>query len=175
MSASLDVAARGTHNAPTVGLRTRMRSAGVWIVGVAVVLLTVIVTMLLGDDGQPADPLHFDSTRRDGTKALIETARDHGTQVSTTEDAQEAREASAVPGTTRSSSPAPRDSPGATSTASPRRWPPRATGSFSSTQASRSHASPRASPPTPTPTRSPSPMRPPRPTARRPRPVPPAR
>ena len=100
MSASLDVAARGTHNAPTVGLRTRMRSAGVWIVGVAVVLLTVIVTMLLGDDGQPADPLHFDSTQRDGTKALIETLRDHGTQVSTTEDAQEARQASAVPGTT---------------------------------------------------------------------------
>ena len=65
MSASLDVAARGTHNAPTVGLRTRMRSAGVWIVGVAVVLLTVIVTMLLGDDGQPADP--STSVRRSAT------------------------------------------------------------------------------------------------------------
>lgn len=100
MSAALDVAARGTRTAPTVGLRARMRSAGVWIVGAVVVLLTVIVTMLLSDDGQPADPLHFDSTARDGTKALIETLRDHGTAVTTTEDAQEAREASAVPGTT---------------------------------------------------------------------------
>lgn len=100
MSALIDVATRGTHSSPAVGLTTRLRSAGVWIVAAIVILLTVIATLLMTSDREATDPLHYDSTARDGTKAMVETLRDHGVDVTTTEDFDTAREATAKPGTT---------------------------------------------------------------------------
>ena len=100
MSALIDVATRGTHSSPAVAVTARLRSAGVWIVGAVVILITVIATMLMTSDREATDPLHYDSTARDGTKAMVETLRDHGVDVTTTEDYETAREASGKPGTT---------------------------------------------------------------------------
>jgi hypothetical protein len=99
MSANLDVAARGTRSSARVPLRARLRSAGVWIAAAIVILVTVIVTMLLTSDNNPEDPLHYDSTARSGTKAMVETLRDHGVEVTTTEDWDEARDAAEQPDT----------------------------------------------------------------------------
>src|SRR5699024_12288634 len=81
MSARLDVAARGTRSSPTVALRARLRSAGVWIAAAIIILITVIATLLMSSDSETEAPLHFDSTARDGTKAMVETLRSHGTEV----------------------------------------------------------------------------------------------
>lgn len=100
MSAQLDVAARGTRSSPHVPFRARLRSAGVWIAAAIVILITVIATMLMTSDREASEPLHFDSTARDGTKAMVETLRAHGVDVTTTEDKEEARAASAEPDST---------------------------------------------------------------------------
>jgi hypothetical protein len=100
MSAAIDVATRGTVSTAAVPLSARLRSAGVWIVGAVVVLITVIATLLMTSDRAPEDPLHYDGVGREGMKALVETLRDHGTEVVTTESLEAAREASARPDTT---------------------------------------------------------------------------
>ena len=100
MSARLDVAARGTRSSPTVALRARLRSAGVWIAAAIIILITVIATLLMSSDSETEAPLHFDSTARDGTKAMVETLRSQGTEVTTTEDKEEARTAAAHSDTT---------------------------------------------------------------------------
>lgn len=100
MSAHLDVAARGTRSSPHVPFRARLRSAGIWIAAAIVILITVIATMLMTSDREASEPLHFDSTARDGTKALVETLRAHGVNVTTTENKEEARTASAEPDST---------------------------------------------------------------------------
>lgn len=100
MTAGIDVATRGTRRATTTPLRARLRSAGVWIVAAVVVLVAVILTMLMTGSREASDPLHYDSTARDGMKALVETLSDHGTEVTTTEDVAAARAAAARPGTT---------------------------------------------------------------------------
>lgn len=100
MSASIDVATRGTRAAAAVPLRNRLRSARVWILSAVVVLLAVVATTLMTSDRQPSDPLHYDSTARDGMKALVETLRTQGIQVTTTEDQETARRAAAGAGTT---------------------------------------------------------------------------
>ena len=82
MSAQLDVAARGTRSTTRIPLRTRLRSASVWIVAAFVVLITVIALVLLtGDDeaeeqesGQPAHAVgqprevHAEEPRREGER-----------------------------------------------------------------------------------------------------------
>ena len=100
MSAQLDVAARGTRSTTRIPLRTRLRSASVWIVAAFVVLITVIALVLLTRDDESEEPLHYDSTERTGTKALVETLRDHDVDVTTTEDQEQARTAAAQPDTT---------------------------------------------------------------------------
>ncbi|GAA1849423.1 DUF4350 domain-containing protein [Brevibacterium marinum] len=100
MSALIDVATRGTRSSPAVPLSARLRSAGVWIVAAVVILITVIATMLMTSDREAEDPLHYDSTARDGTKAMVETLRSHGVDVTTTEDYDTAHEASGQPDTT---------------------------------------------------------------------------
>lgn len=100
MSAQLDIAARGTRSTSRVPLRARLRSAAVWIVAAFVILVTVIVLVLLSGDEESAEPLHYDSTERTGTKALVETLRDHDVDVTTTEDQEQARSAAARPDTT---------------------------------------------------------------------------
>lgn len=100
MSAHLDVAARGTRTSPHVPFRARLRSAGVWIAAAIVILITVIAMLLMTSDREASDPLHFDSTQRDGTKAMVETLRAHGVNVTTTEDKDTARAASAESDTT---------------------------------------------------------------------------
>ena len=100
MSAQLDVAARGTRSTTRIPLRTRLRSASVWIVAAFVVLITVIALVLLTGDDESEEPLHYDSTARTGTKALVETLRDHDVDVTTTEDQEQARTAAAQPDTT---------------------------------------------------------------------------
>lgn len=100
MSAHLDVAARGTRSTPAVPLTARLRSAGVWIVAAIVILITVIATLFMTSDREADAPLHYDSTARDGTKAMVETLRDHGVDVTTTEDFDAARKASAQPDST---------------------------------------------------------------------------
>src|SRR5699024_2506927 len=62
--------------------------------------ITVIATLLMSSDSETEAPLHFDSTARDGTKAMVETLRSHGTEVTTTEDKEEARTAAAHADTT---------------------------------------------------------------------------
>lgn len=99
MSAGLDVAVRGLRSTAAVPMRARMRSASVWIIGIAVILLTVIATMFLTGDREATDPLHYDSTARDGTKALIQTLRAQGIDVTTTEDVGVARRAIRTPNT----------------------------------------------------------------------------
>ncbi|WP_241897223.1 DUF4350 domain-containing protein, partial [Brevibacterium epidermidis] len=100
MSAQLDVAARGTRSTTRIPLRTRLRSASVWIVAAFVVLITVIALVLLTGDDESEEPLHYDSTARTGTKAPVETLRDHDVDVTTTEDQEQARTAAAQPDTT---------------------------------------------------------------------------
>ena len=100
MSAQLDVAARGTRSTTRIPLRTRLRSASVWIVAAFVVLITVIALVLLTGDDESEEPLHYDSTARTGTKALVETLRDHDVDVTTTEDQEQACSAAAQPDTT---------------------------------------------------------------------------
>ncbi|WP_181275615.1 DUF4350 domain-containing protein [Brevibacterium oceani] len=100
MSAQLDVATRGTRSSARVPLRARLRSAGVWITAAIVILITVIATLLMTTDDETEAPLHYDSTARDGTKAMVETLRAHGVDVTTTEDFKEARSAAAQPDTT---------------------------------------------------------------------------
>lgn len=100
MSSLIDVAARGTRSSAAIPLSARLRSAGVWIVAAAVILITVIATMLMTSDRGSQDPLHYDSTARDGIRAMVETLRDHGVDVTTTEDFDTARKASGQTGTT---------------------------------------------------------------------------
>ena len=100
MSAQLDVAARGTRSTARVPMRARLRSASVWIVAAFVILVTVIALVLLTGDEETDEPLHYDSTARTGTKALVETLRDHDVDVTTSEDQQSARTAAARPDTT---------------------------------------------------------------------------
>lgn len=100
MSAQLDVAARGTRSSARIPLRARLRSASVWIVAAFVILITVIALVLLTGDDESEEPLHYDSTARTGTKALVETLRDHDVDVTTTEDQEQARTAAARPDTT---------------------------------------------------------------------------
>jgi hypothetical protein len=100
MSAQLDVAARGTRSSTQMPLRARLRSAGVWITAAIVILITVIATLLMTSDNETEAPLHYDSTARDGTKAVVETLRTHGVEVTATEDFKEARSAAARPDTT---------------------------------------------------------------------------
>lgn len=100
MSALIDVATRGTRSSAAVPLTARLRSAGVWIVAAVAILITVIATMLMTSDRGSEAPLHYDSTAREGTKAMVETLRDHGVDVTTTEDFDTAHEASGQPGTT---------------------------------------------------------------------------
>ena len=77
-----------------------MRSVGVWITAAIVILIVVIAMMVLTTDDEVDEPLHFDSTSRSGTKALVETLRAHGVEVTTTEDKKTARTAAARPDTT---------------------------------------------------------------------------
>src|SRR5699024_7576869 len=100
MSARLDVAARGTRSSPTVAFRARLRSAGGRIAAAIILPITVNATLLMSSDSETEAPLHFDSTARDGTKAMVETLRSHGTEVTTTEDKEEARTAAAHSDTT---------------------------------------------------------------------------
>ncbi|SDR74303.1 hypothetical protein SAMN04489751_0298 [Brevibacterium sandarakinum] len=100
MSALIDVATRGTRSSPAVPLTARLRSVGVWIVAAAAILITVIATMLMTSDRGSDAPLHYDSTARDGTKAMVETLRDHGVEVTTTEDFDTAHTASGQSDTT---------------------------------------------------------------------------
>ncbi|MGC2940311.1 MULTISPECIES: DUF4350 domain-containing protein [unclassified Brevibacterium] len=100
MSAQLDVAARGTRSSSRIPLRARLRSASVWIVAAFVILITVIALVLLTGDDESEEPLHYDSPARTGTKALVETLRDHDVDVTTTEDQEQARTAAARPDTT---------------------------------------------------------------------------
>ncbi|WP_209325297.1 DUF4350 domain-containing protein [Brevibacterium renqingii] len=100
MSAQSDVAARGTRSSAHVPFRARLRSAGVWIAAAIVLLLTVIATLLMTSDAETDDPLHYDSTARNGMKALVETLRAHDVEVTTTEDQEQARAAAARPDTT---------------------------------------------------------------------------
>lgn len=100
MSAQLDVAARGTRSILRVPLRARLRSTGVWITATIVILIAVIATLLMTSDGETEAPLHYDSTARDGTKAMVETLRAHDVEVTTTEDWEEARSAAEQPDTT---------------------------------------------------------------------------
>lgn len=100
MSAGLDVALRGARTTAAVPLSARLRSAGVWIVAAIVILITVITTMLMTSDREAEDPLHYDSRSRDGTRVLVETLRDHGVEVTTTEDGEEAKQATGRADTT---------------------------------------------------------------------------
>ncbi|WP_193070754.1 MULTISPECIES: DUF4350 domain-containing protein [unclassified Brevibacterium] len=100
MSALIDVATRGTRSSAAVPLTARLRSAGVWIVAAIAILITVIATMLMTSDRESEAPLHYDSTAREGTKAMVETLRDHGVEVTTTEDYETAHKASGKPDTT---------------------------------------------------------------------------
>jgi hypothetical protein len=100
MSAQLDVATRGTRSSTRIPFGTRMRSVGVWITAAIVILIVVIAMMVLTTDDEVDEPLHFDSTSRSGTKALVETLRAHGVEVTTTEDKKTARTAAARPDTT---------------------------------------------------------------------------
>ena len=100
MSALIDVATRGTRSAAAVPLTVRLRSSGVWIVSAIVILIAVIAMMLMTSDRGSEAPLHYDSTAGDGTKAMVETLRDHGVDVTTTEDFDTAHTASGQPGTT---------------------------------------------------------------------------
>lgn len=100
MSASIDVATRGLRSTATVGLGQRLRSTGVWIAAAVIVLLTVIATMVMTGEQEPNEPLHYDSTAGDGTKALVETLRTHGVSVTTTDDLATARAGAAQPDTT---------------------------------------------------------------------------
>lgn len=100
MSALIDVATRGTRSSAAVPLSARLRSAGVWIVAAVVILITVIATMLMTSDRDSEPPLHYDSTAREGTKAMVETLRGHGVEVTTTEDFDTAHKASGQPDTT---------------------------------------------------------------------------
>ncbi|MGO2036209.1 MAG: DUF4350 domain-containing protein [Brevibacterium sp.] len=100
MSAGLDVALRGARTTAAVPLSARLRSAGVWIAAAVVILITVIVTMLMTSDRGEDDPLHYDSTSRGGGKAVVETLREHGVEVTTTEDGEEAKQAAGRSDTT---------------------------------------------------------------------------
>lgn len=99
MSAFIDVATRGTRSSAAVPVTARLRSAGVWIVAAVAILITVIATMLMTSDRGTDAPLHYDSTSRDGTKAMVETLRDQGVDVTTTEDFDTAHKAAGQPDT----------------------------------------------------------------------------
>ena len=90
MSAHLDVAVRGTVGDTSASAGQRIvafgKSAVVWIVVVAIVLIAAIIGFLTSTDPGEDRDLHYDNTGEDGTAALAGVLRSHGVKVSTTED-----------------------------------------------------------------------------------------
>lgn len=90
MSAHLDVAVRGTVGDTSASAGQRIvafgKSAVVWIVVVAIVLIAAIIGFLNSTDPGEYRELHYDNTRENGTAALAGVLRSHGVKVSTTED-----------------------------------------------------------------------------------------
>lgn len=94
MSAHLDVAVRGTVGDTSASAGQRIvafgKSAVVWIVVVAIVLIVAIIGFLSSTDPGEDRYLHYDNTGEDGTAALAGVLRSHGVKVSTTEDYEKA-------------------------------------------------------------------------------------
>lgn len=94
MSAHLDVAVRGTVGDTSASAGQRIvafgKSAVVWIVVVAIVLIAAIIGFLTSTDPGEDRDLHYDNTGEDGTAALAGVLRSHGVKVSTTEDYEKA-------------------------------------------------------------------------------------
>ncbi|WP_293848193.1 DUF4350 domain-containing protein [uncultured Brevibacterium sp.] len=90
MSAHLDVAVRGTVGDTSASAGQRIvafgKSAVVWIVVVAIVLIAAIIGFLTSTDPGEYRDLHYDNTGEEGTAALAGVLRSHGVKVSTTED-----------------------------------------------------------------------------------------
>lgn len=90
MSAHLDVAVRGTVGDTSASAGQRIaafgKSAVVWVVVVAVVLIAAIIGFLSSTDAGEDRRLHYDNTGEDGSAALVGVLRSHGVKVSTTED-----------------------------------------------------------------------------------------
>lgn len=94
MSAHLDVAVRGTVGDTSASAGQKIaafgKSAVVWIVVVALVLIAAIIGFLSSTDAGEERNLHYDNTGEDGTAALAGVLRSHGVKVSTTEDYEKA-------------------------------------------------------------------------------------
>ena len=94
MSAHLDVAVRGTVGDTSASAGQKIaafgKSAVVWIVVVALVLIVAIIGFLSSTDPGEDRYLHYDNTGEDGTAALAGVLRSHGVKVSTTEDYEKA-------------------------------------------------------------------------------------
>lgn len=100
MSASLDVAVRGTSSAgPGRRLSKLGRSAGLWLVVIVVLLFAGAVITIGSADDAETRPMHYDSFRGEGTHAYAQLLRDHGADVETTESYDDAEKAAAQPGT----------------------------------------------------------------------------
>lgn len=104
MSAGLDVSIRGTHSpqslSPGVRVKGAARSAAVWIVGLAAVLIATIAIVSLQTAEQEDRPLHFNSYQATGARAFVETLRSHGAQVDTTTSLADAQRLASQVGTT---------------------------------------------------------------------------
>lgn len=94
MSASLDVATRGTVGDTSPNTRQRLTSFGknsvLWLVVIAVVLIATILTFLSQLRDNESRGLHYNNFDRDGTAAVAGILRSHNINTSTTEDYDEA-------------------------------------------------------------------------------------
>lgn len=89
MSAHLDVAVRGTvgDTSPSAGkkLASFGKSATLWIVVIAVVLIASIIGFIGSTNAGEQRDLHYNNTGKTGTAALVGVLQSHGMNVTTTE------------------------------------------------------------------------------------------
>ena len=101
MSAALDVAVRGTRSAgPGRSLKSLGRSAGLWLVLVAVLLMASAAITLTSAERDERRSGHYDSFAADGTHAYAKLLEDHGAKLKKTDNFDTAVEAAAKPDTT---------------------------------------------------------------------------
>lgn len=101
MSPALDVAVRGTRSAgPGRSLKSLGRSAGLWLVLVAVLLMASAAITLTSAERDETRSGHYDSFAADGTHAYAKLLEDHGAKLKKTDNFDTAVKAAAKPGTT---------------------------------------------------------------------------
>lgn len=104
MSATLDVAARGTVGDTSASTGEKLKSFGkssiIWLVVIVVVLIATTVGFVSQLGSGEQRNLHYNNVTQTGTAAIAGIMRDHGINVTTTESYDTAVQAAANPSTT---------------------------------------------------------------------------